>query len=80
MLPKVHAVDYLDHVASVVANYPSVISPLRLISSVESALALMNISNIASWKAHQSCVLGALLAGGSSFHLPNLMLRRVVCG
>ncbi|KAF8914928.1 Pyruvate/Phosphoenolpyruvate kinase-like domain-containing protein [Mucidula mucida] len=63
VLPKVHAVDYLDHVASVVANYPSVISPLRLISSVESALALMNISNIASWKAHQSCVLGALLAG-----------------
>ncbi|KAF9049576.1 beta subunit of citrate lyase [Hymenopellis radicata] len=75
VLPKVHSVDYLDHVASIVANYPSVISPLRLISSVESALALMNISAIASWKARRSCVLSALLFAAEDYCADTSIIR-----
>ncbi|KZV61508.1 beta subunit of citrate lyase [Peniophora sp. CONT] len=65
VLPKVHSIDYLDKVASIVDSVAgSMDTPIRLVASIESARSLYNIGSIAGWRhsSGKTRVAGLLFA------------------
>ncbi|KAG7443009.1 citrate lyase beta subunit [Guyanagaster necrorhizus] len=82
VLPKVHSVEYLTHVASIISETrltPSQSLPLCLVASIESSEAVMNASAIAAWKppieSAQGCVLGALLFAAEDYCADTSIIR-----
>ncbi|KAK0464550.1 citrate lyase beta subunit [Desarmillaria tabescens] len=82
VLPKVHSVEYLTHVASIISENRSTVSqipPLRLVASIESAEAVMNASTIAAWKPSvenaQGSILGALLFAAEDYCADTSIIR-----
>jgi len=62
-MPKIHSVDDLERVSrSILIHRPSDFSPLQLVSSVESALAILNSNSIAAWKSAFGPAGGVLTA------------------
>ncbi|KAF8644514.1 hypothetical protein AX16_008391 [Volvariella volvacea WC 439] len=65
VLPKIHSAQDLHHVSDTihaVVGGQSGRRPLRLVSSVESARALWNLGDIASWKSKHGPELGGTLS------------------
>lgn len=65
MLPKIDHAHQLDRVSSEISESLHGNEPLRLVASIESGKALMNIGEISSWKSEHS-QLSALLVRPST--------------
>lgn len=72
VLPKVNSAQALHHVSRTVRKYAASPVPLHVVASIESARAVWNLKEIASWEsdfgAQQGGKLMALLVCSWYFH------------